>query len=84
MHLFTEAIKGSLRRSPDTITKTRLYNADPHQPHFYIAKLGFIGVYVNFLISAQKQIVGTHEAVLTSTHNLCFEQKFEKNTRIFI
>ena len=36
------------------ITKTCLYNVDPLQPHFYIAKLGFTGVYINFLISAQK------------------------------
>ena len=26
------------------ITKTRLYNFDPLQPHFYIVKLGFTGV----------------------------------------
>ena len=35
-----------------------------------------------FLISAQKHrlwvLVRTAEAVLTSTHNLCFEQKYEK------
>ena len=31
-----------------------LYNFDPLKPHFYIVKLGFIGVYVIFLISAQK------------------------------
>ena len=37
-----------------TITKTRLYNFDPLQPHFYIVKLGFTGVYIIFLISAQK------------------------------
>ena len=36
------------------ITKTRLYNFDPLKPHFYIVKLGFIGVYIIFLISAQK------------------------------
>ena len=36
------------------ITKTRLYNSDPLQPHFYIVKLGFTGVYIIFLISAQK------------------------------
>ena len=36
-----------------TITKTYLYNIDPLQPNFYIVKLGFPGVYVNFLISAQ-------------------------------
>ena len=41
------------------IMKTCLYNFDPHQPHFYIVKVGFMGVYIIFLISAQKQIVGT-------------------------
>ena len=35
------------------ITKTRLYNVDPLKPHFYIVKLGFTGVYIIFLISAQ-------------------------------
>ena len=35
------------------ITKTCLYYVDPLQPHFYIAKMGFTGVYINFLISAQ-------------------------------
>ena len=35
------------------ITKTRLYNFDPLEPHFYIVKLGFTGVYIIFLISAQ-------------------------------
>ena len=37
-----------------TITKTRLHNFDPLKPHFYIVKLGFTGVYIIFLISAQK------------------------------
>ena len=36
------------------ITKTYLYNFDPLKPQFYIVKLGFTGVYVIFLISAQK------------------------------
>ena len=36
-----------------SITKTCLYNFDPLKPHFYIVKLGFTGVYVIFLISAQ-------------------------------
>ena len=36
------------------ITKTRLYNTDPLKPHFYIVKLGLTGVYIIFLISAQK------------------------------
>ena len=35
------------------ITKTCLYNFDPIKPHFYIVKLGFTGVYIIFLISAQ-------------------------------
>ena len=58
------------------ITKTRLYNFDPLKPHFYIVKLGFTGVYIIFLISA--------EAILTSTHNLCFQQKYEKLSKFFI
>ena len=37
-----------------TITKTYLYNFQPLKPHFYIVKLGFTGVYIIFLISAQK------------------------------
>ena len=36
------------------ITRTCLYNFDALQPHFYIAKLGLKGVYIIFLISAQK------------------------------
>ena len=74
-----------------TITKTCLYNFDPLKPHFYIVKLGFTEVYIIFLISAQKidceySLEPPHrggsnenEAVLTSTHNLCFEQKYEKS-----
>ena len=78
--------------------KTCLYNCDPCKPHFYRVKLGFTGVYIVFLISAQNIDCGYSlepphrggfnkypqsvlsrnkkvEAVLTSTHNLCFEQK---------
>ena len=36
------------------ITKTHLYSFDPHKPHFYTVKLGVTGIYVIFLISAQK------------------------------
>ena len=35
------------------IMKTRLCNSDPLKPHFYTVKLGFTGVYIIFLISAQ-------------------------------
>ena len=38
----------------NVITKTYLYNLDLLKPHFYIVKLGFTGVYIIFLISAQK------------------------------
>ena len=34
-------------------TPNRLYNFDPLEPHFYIVKLGFTGVCIIFLISAQ-------------------------------
>ena len=37
-----------------SIKKTCLYNFDPLIPHFYIVKLRFQGVYIIFLISAQK------------------------------
>ena len=68
------------------ITKTYLYNFDPLKPHFYIVKLGFTGVYIIFLISAQNIDCGYSfgEAVLTSTHNLCFVQKYEKYLEFFI
>ena len=63
-------------RNQITITKTCLYNFDTIKPHFYIVKLGFTGVYIIFLIFAQKHRLWVlSEAVLTSTHNLCFEQK---------
>ena len=73
------------------ITETCLYNFDPFKPHFRIVKPGFTGVYIIFLISAQNIDCGYSwepprlgEAVLTSTHNLCFEQKYEKYQSFFI
>ena len=39
--------------NPINVLKTYLYNFDPLKPHFYIVKLGFTGVYIIFLISAQ-------------------------------
>ena len=50
------------------ITKTRMYNFDPRNPHFYIVKQGYT---LFFLF-------------LTSTHNLCFEQKYKKISECFI
>ena len=40
------------------ITKTHLYNFEPLKPHFYIVKLGFTGLYIIFLISAQNTDCG--------------------------
>ena len=40
------------------IPKTYLYNFDPLKPNFYIVKLEFAGVYIIFLISAQKHRSG--------------------------
>ena len=62
------------------ITKTCLYNFDPLKPHFNIVKLGFTGVYIIFLNSAQKHrfLWVLVEAVLTNTYNLCFERIYEK------
>ena len=45
--------KCDLSKYKENTTKTYLYNFDPLKPHFYIIKLGFTGVYVIFLISAQ-------------------------------
>ena len=65
------------------ITKTYLYNFDPLKSHLYIEKLGFTGIYIIFLfllnnIDCGYSLEPPGEAVLTGTHNLCFEQKYEK------
>ena len=57
------------------ITKTRLYSFDTLKSHFYIVKLGFTVVYINCLIFAHKHKLWV--LVLTSTHNVRFEQKSE-------
>ena len=51
----TDPIQRDVGKSYGTsITKTRLYNFDPLKPHFYMVKLGFTGVYIILLTSAQK------------------------------
>ena len=57
-----------------------IYKSDPLKSHFYIVKLGPIGVHIIFFLFCSKTlIVGSNESVLTSTNNnLCFEQKYEK------
>ena len=47
-------VRHKLQQSSLCIKKTCLYNFDPLKPHFYTVKLGFTGVYIIFLISAQK------------------------------
>ena len=67
----------------ECITKTCLYNFDPLKPHFYIVKLGFTGVYIIFLISAQNIDCGyslepPRRGGSNEYPNLCFEQKYKK------
>ena len=50
----TGSNKSCLSPKDRNITKTCLYNSDPLKPHFYIVKLRFTGVYITFIISAQK------------------------------
>ena len=62
-------------------------NVNPLTPHFYIAKLGFAGGILCFLIFALNIDCGYSlepltETVLTCTHNICFEQKYEKVKQI--
>ena len=50
-----------------------------HNFYIHVVKLGFTGVYIFFLVLLLKRDCGLlTEAVLTSTHNQCFEQKLEK------
>ena len=61
------------------ITKTCLYNFDPLKPHFFIVKLGFTGVDIIFLISAQKHRLW----VLDRTASLILSRNM-KNVRVFL
>ena len=77
LHIFRFQSSSSLPRF--TVTKTYLYNFDPLKPHFYIVKLGFTGVHIIFLFLLKNIDCGySLEPPLTSTHNLCFEQKYDK------
>ena len=58
------------------ITKTCLYNFDPLKPYFYIVKLGFTGVYIIFLVSAQ--IGGSNEYP-----QFIFLSRNKNTTRVF-
>ena len=72
------------------ITKTCLHKFDPFKPHFYMVKLGFTGVYIIFLISAQKHRLWVHVrtalACLGGSHKYpqsMFLSRNMKNIRIF-
>ena len=80
----TENIKHSLCSTPSTSRKHSCIILTPLKPHFYIVKLGFTGVYIIFLISAQKhRLLYSLEAVLTSTHKLCFWADIWKISEVF-
>ena len=81
-------------RGQNVITKTRLYNFEPLKPHFYTVKLGLTGVYVFFFLFLLKNIDCGYSLepphrtpqsmFLTSAHNLCFEQKYEKYQNFYL
>ena len=62
-------------------SRKHAYNFDPLKPHFYVVKLGFTGVYIIFLISAQNIDCGY--SLEPPRHSLCFEQKYEKYMEFF-
>ena len=63
------------------ITKTCLYNVDPLKSNFYIVKLGFTGLYIMFLISAQKH---TLWVLVRTASPTAFEQKYEKYQKFYL
>ena len=78
--LISLELSTTLEVKPKVIMKTRLYNFDPLKPQFYIVNLGFTGVYIIFLILLKKihRLWVLVRTASPSTHNLCFEQKYEK------
>ena len=76
---FIEKCRG---KKKSIFTKTRLYNFYHLKSHLYIVKLGFTGIYIIFLIWLKNidrwlSLEPPRRAALTSTHNLCFKQKYE-------
>ena len=74
----------AISSTSNIITKTCLYNIDPLKPHFYIVKLGFTGLYIIFLISVQNIDFGYSLEPPRRTHNLCFDQKYEKYPNFYL
>ena len=66
-----------------------VYFLPPYTPVLYSETGVYRGINYFFLISAQKHILGYSldhlaEAVLTSAHNICFEQEYEQILEFFI
>ena len=81
VRLYIESL-GTTERKPSASRKHTYRIFDPLRSlklHIYIVKLGFTGVFIFFLFLLKNVDCGYSlaEAVLTSTHNLCFEQKYE-------
>ena len=57
---------------PFHIHHENLYNFDPIKPHFYIVKLGFTGVYIIFLTSAQNIDYGYPIFYCLELFQVCF------------
>ena len=80
---------GNLEEDFQHIRKTYLYNFDPIKPHFLYSKTGGLQAYTLFFLFLLKNIHCGYlleplgKAVLASTHNLCFEQKYEKQNQNF-
>ena len=77
------------KHQQQNITKTCLYNVDPLKPHFYIVKVGFTGIYIIFLVSAQNIDCGySLELPRWGGSNEYLQSMFlsrnKKNIRIFI
>ena len=49
----------------------------PLKPHFYIAKLGYAGLYLFLIFVPKHRLWVLVRTASPSTHNLCFEQKLE-------
>ena len=75
--------KGNFQDFYCTIMKTCLYNTDPLKPHFYIVKLGFIEVYIIFLISAQKHILWVHVRTAEYQQSMFLSRNMKKKMFLF-
>ena len=81
-YLFKISLWDASDEYPQYTMKTYLYHFDPLKPQFYIVKLGFTGVYIIFLISAQNMDCGySLEPPCRGSSNeypQCFAQKYKK------